>query len=116
MKPSTTDMPWNAITRLLRQPLPSDRPSAIIAWWESRRIAYNVVVGVVGLITAAVMVTVAFTCESQGGAPLGLPDPPALAIVGVLIYGVLANVCYTGGWITELLLVKLWNATPRASA
>ena len=56
------------------------------------------------------MVTVAFTCESRGGAPIGLPDPPGLAIVGVLVYGVLANVFYTGGWVTELLVARLWRA------
>jgi len=54
------------------------------------------------------MVTVAFTCESRGGAPIGLPDPPAFAIMGVLVYGVLANFCYTGGWITELVVAKVW--------
>jgi len=67
------------------------------------------IVGVVGLLSSAVMVTVAFTCESRGGAPIGLPDPPAFALVGVLLYGILANVCYTGGWITELMVAKLWS-------
>lgn len=110
MKSPTVDMPWKVITRLFRQPAASSRPAAIIAWWERRRIAYNVLVGLVGLITSAVMVMVAFTCESRGGAPVGLPDPPALAIVGVLVYGALANVCYTGGWITELLVVNFWDA------
>jgi hypothetical protein len=64
----------------------------------------------VGVVSSIVMVTVAFTCESRGGVPIGLPDPPALTIVAVVIYGLLANVCYTGGWITELLVVKLWQA------
>jgi hypothetical protein len=26
-----------------------------------------------------------------------------------LLYGVLANVCYTGGWITELIIAKVWS-------
>jgi len=64
---------------------------------------------VVGLISSAIMVAVALTCERLGGAPIGLPDPPAFAIVGVLLYGVLANVCYTGGWITELIIAKVWS-------
>jgi hypothetical protein len=55
------------------------------------------------------MVAVAFTCESRGGAPIGLPDPPAFALIGVLLYGILANICYTGGWITELVVAKLWS-------
>jgi hypothetical protein len=78
-------------------------------WWEARRVPYNVIVEVVGLSSSAVMVAVAFTCESRGGAPIGLPDPRAFALVGVLLYGILANACYTGGWITELLVAKLWS-------
>jgi hypothetical protein len=66
------------------------------------------IVGLVGLITSAVMLTVAFICERLGGVPIGLPDPPAFAVVGVVLYG-LANVCYTGGWITELLVARLWS-------
>src|SRR5262252_4322050 len=81
---------------------------AVVLWWEARRVPYNAIVGVTGLISSAVMVAVAFTCESRGGAPIGLPDPPAFAIVAAVLYGVLANVCYTGGWITELLLARVW--------
>ena len=86
-------------------PLPS---GAVIRWWEARRVPYNMIVGMVGLISSSVMVAVAFTCESRGGALIGLPDPPAFALVAVLLYGILANVCYSGGWITELLVAKLW--------
>jgi len=82
--------------------------ASVVLWWEARRVPYNVIVGVTGLISSAVMVAVAFTCESRGGAPIGLPDPPAFAIVAAVLYGVLANVCYTGGWITELLLARVW--------
>jgi hypothetical protein len=82
---------------------------AVILWWEARRVPYNVIVGGVGLISSAIMVAVAFTCESLDGTPIGLPDPPAFAIVGVLLYGVLANACYTGGWITELIVAKVWS-------
>ena len=81
---------------------------AVVLWWEARRVPYNVIVGMVGLMSSAVLVTVAFVCESRGGAPIGLPDPPILALLGVLLYGIVANVCYTGGWITELLVAKLW--------
>lgn len=89
--------------------------AAIVVWWEARRVPYNIIVGVAGLISSVVIVAVAFTCESWGGVPIGLrgasiglPDPPAIAIVGVVLYGMLANVCYTGGWITEVLVARLW--------
>jgi hypothetical protein len=87
-------------------PMPS---MAVVLWWEARRVPYNVIVGAVGLGTSAIMVAVAYTCESRGGAPIGLPDPPGLALVGVVLYGIVANICYTGGWITELLVGKLWS-------
>ena len=38
----------------------------------------------------------------------GLPDPPLFALIGVVIYGLLANVCFTGGWILELIVRKAW--------
>lgn len=56
------------------------------------------------------MVGVAFACERRGGAAIGLPDSPLFAIAGVLLYGIIANVCYTGGWITELLVARFWRA------
>src|ERR1043166_3100079 len=71
---------------------------AVMRWWEARRVPYNVIVEVVGLFSSAGRVGGAFTCESRGGAPIGLPDPRAFALVGVLLYGILANACYTGGW------------------
>lgn len=88
------------VRRLLRSRLftgPEAQPSAsqIIGWWEARRLAYNLVVGLTG-------------------EPVGLPDPPLLAIVGVVAYGVMANVCYTGGWVVELIVRRLWG--PAAGA
>jgi hypothetical protein len=60
-------------------------------------------------MSAAVIITTAWTCEQFGGVPLGLPDPPILAVIGVIAFGVIANVCYTGGWIVELLVAKAWR-------
>ncbi len=83
--------------------------AGVVGWWEARRVPYNIIVGAVGLVSAALMVAVAFTCERRGGAPIGLPDSPLFAIAGVLLYGIIANVCYTGGWITELLVARVWR-------
>jgi hypothetical protein len=35
---------------------------------------------------------------------LGFPDPPLFAIIGMFLYGLTANIFYTGGWIVELLI------------
>ena len=37
-----------------------------------------------------------------------MPDPPFFAFIGIILYGVMANVCYTGGWVTELIVKKIW--------
>ena len=87
----------------------TERVAGVVGWWEARRVPYNLIVGAVGLMSAAVMVSVAFTCERRGGAPIGLPDSPLFAIAGILLYGIVANVCYTGGWITELVVARLWR-------
>lgn len=86
--------------------------SQVIAWWELRRVPYNLIVGIVGVGAAVIMVITAVTCEQRGGEPIGLPDPPVLAIFGVLAYGLMANICYTGGWVAELVVRRL---RPRAN-
>jgi hypothetical protein len=64
-------------------------------------------VGVAGLFTCAV--TVAAIASDKFGEPLSLPDLPISAVLAVIAYGVGANVCYTGGWISEALVRKIWQ-------
>lgn len=77
-------------------PAPSIRrsPLAVIAWWEARRLTYNVAVGAAGLVTLAV----ADLLVTPAGHFVPLPL--------VLAYGVMANVCYTLGPVGELLLQR----------
>lgn len=97
------------IGRLLAAHAEGAHPTRIVLWWESRRVPYNLIVGATGLLTMTVMLATAFTCEQSGGAPIGLPDPPFLVPIGVIAFGVIANVCYTGGWIAELLATRVWG-------
>ena len=60
-------------------------------------------------MSGTLIIATAWTCERIGGVPVGLPDPPILAVIGVIAFGIIANVCYTGGWIVELLVAKLWR-------
>src|SRR5512146_1931345 len=72
-------------------PLPDHRRTtcSLLHWWESRRLLYNVVVGGTGLLTAGAV-------ELFGLLP---PAPHfGVPLVGVLVYGIAANVCYTLGW------------------
>ena len=91
---------WRLFSRRETAPGTSD----IIKWWELRRIPYNLAVGATGVFT--VVVTIA---SEKFGEPFGLPDPPIIAVFAVLAYGIGANVCFTGGWIVEIVARKLWR-------
>ena len=81
-----------------------------IAWWEARRIPYNLLVGATGLVSSAMCLITGILCEHFLGDPIGIPDPPVFALLGVAVYGIMANLCYTGGWVAELLVQKIWPA------
>jgi hypothetical protein len=82
-------------------PLPDLRrtPVSLFRWWESRRFFYNKVVGATGLFTLAGVFVLA-------------PDRAGLmpgAAYVVLTYGIMANVCYSLGWLTEVLARWAWG-------
>jgi hypothetical protein len=79
-------------------------PGEVIRWWEGRRLFFNAVVGCTGLITCVLLLSCAFTADATVGDPIGMPDGPLLGVFAIVLYGILANVFYTGGWISELLL------------
>jgi hypothetical protein len=81
----------------------------VVRWWEWRRIPYNVVVGTTGLMTSAVALGVGWFSEQRWGEPMGIPDPPIIAMVAVVAYGLAANICYTGGWVAELAARRIWG-------
>ena len=79
-----------------------------IRWWEKRRLTYNVAVGAAGLGTLAVTNLLFFVA---GGGPV---RPPLLFFA---VYGALATLFYTGGWVAELVLRRLFGRrTPVVAA
>ena len=84
-------------------PAPAARATgAIIRWWESRRLAYNLAVGAAG--------TVSFIVVSIGdsilmGVPHLMPWPFAV------MFGLGANVMYCLGPTIEILIEKVWGRT-----
>jgi hypothetical protein len=83
-------------------PAPARRtPTAIIGWWERRRLAYNVWVGSAGLVSVSVLI----------GASLLFGDGVRLTevLIPTTIFGVMANVCYLLGPTIEILIEKLWG-------
>jgi hypothetical protein len=92
-----------ALTRILF-PLPDHRrtPLTLLRWWESRRLTYNLFVGGAGLLTLAVVGLVSLL-------PPRPPLPPGFPWLGVVVYGTLANVCYSCGWLAEVAMRGLWR-------
>jgi hypothetical protein len=96
------------LSALCRRDVPITTARDAIGWWEARRIPYNLVVGSAGIFTCIIMGIVATGNFFLLNSDFGLPDPPLFALFGVVIYGITANVCFTGGWLAELVLRKIW--------
>ncbi len=85
-------------------PAPAERrPGAIWAWWERRRLAYNVWVGSAGAFTVAAGTFLSLLPPH----PEGLP--PLIIWQPIVLFGVLANLFYTSGAVLETLAQKLWG-------
>ena len=80
----------------------------IVGWWEARRIPFNLIVGATGIVTSVGILVTALISEHFLGEPIGMPDPPVIAVVGAVLFVLGANACYTGGWIGELLVRRAW--------
>ena len=85
-------------------PLPDFRrtPLSMLRWWESRRLFYNKVVGAAGLVSLA------------GFSIISLLPPHPIRIgwellVMPVVYGILANGCYSLGWIADVLARRVWG-------
>lgn len=91
-----------ALTRFFFRNEVSCRSNAeVIGWWESRRLPYNVAVGATGIASYAAVQLILLTPPNPTAIPL------ELSIAIPLVYGVLANVCYTGGWMAELWIRRV---------
>ena len=80
----------------------------VIGWWESRRVPFNLIVGSAGILSCIIVGVVAVGASILFDSDFGLPNPPLFALVGILLYGIVANICFTGGWLVELLVRRLW--------
>ncbi len=78
------------------------RPWDAIAWWEIRRIPFNLLILVVGLVSGFIA---AFAGSHVLNSSVDLGSP----FLTVIFYALAANLCYTLGWITELLWA--WSDT-----
>jgi len=92
----------SALTEFLF-PAPAPRTAGgIIAWWENRRLAYNLAVGAAGVVT----VTAVSIVESLMTGNLQVVPWPFL-----VLFGVGANVMYLLGPLIEILIDRVWGRT-----
>lgn len=86
-------------------PLPDVRrtPLSLLRWWESRRLFYNRVVGTTGLVTLAGF-SLFFALP-----PHSSPPPAEFLLVGTVAYALMANACYSLGWLAELAARAVWG-------
>jgi len=83
-------------------PAPAPRTArAILGWWESRRLAYNAMVGGAGLVSVGAIISMSLL--------FGDAVHPTQALIPITVFGVMANVCYLLGPATEILIQKLWG-------
>jgi len=85
---------------------PTGTRADIIRWWESRRFRFNVVIGSVGVATW-LLVMIAGSAAVKPGEDF---EEPLAMLFGPIIYGVMANACYTLGWAVDTIF---YRGTPR---
>lgn len=92
----------NALTEFLF-PAPAKRTAgSILGWWEKRRLPYNLAVGTAGVVSLGLGSI--FSALPPGGIVLTLfPWQP------IVLFAVMANVCYLLGPAVEIAIEKLWG-------
>jgi len=80
---------------------PSSFPN-IVKWWELRRIAFNVLVGAVGIVSFIVNLWLWTTYIQKPNEDDGFGP-----VVPAIVFGILANFFYTSGWIVEGLALAI---------
>jgi hypothetical protein len=74
---------------------------AILAWWEIRRIPYNLVLFAVGIPSFVLFLTfIVASGELE-------PGEDAVEPIALLAAPFLFNFCYTAGWVCEIGLTKV---------
>ena len=90
------------LTRLLFEPTLIRSPLRVVAWWESRRPAYNVIVGVTGAGAIVYANLISLLVRGEW-----MPFP----LLGIVAYGIAANLFYTLGWAVENVAER-WLGRP----
>ena len=100
---------WLRHSKLFARRTPAQSAWTVVKWWELRRVPYNFIVGLAGIAGGSISLAFAFMAERRG-IEVPWPDPPLFVFAFVILYGIAANVCFTGGWISELLARRIWGS------
>jgi hypothetical protein len=83
-------------------PAPAPRNAVeILKWWERRRLPYNLAVGAAGTVSVAVLAAVQLLPPFSSA--------PLIPIGGVVVFGLMANLCYLLGPAVELAIGLIWG-------
>ena len=80
----------------------------LVKWWEARRLRFNLWVGSVGVATW-LLVLIVGSLAVKPGVDF---EEPIMMIIGPIICGVIANVCFSLGWIVN---TAVYRGRPRAA-
>jgi len=79
----------------------------VIVWWELRRILYNIIVLIAGILSLVIMMTAASgRVHLEAGEDFFEP-------IMIPIFAFLCNMCYTLGWLTELFIKRSVTYGPK---
>ena len=74
----------------------------LVAWWEARRLRFNLYVGAVGA-AAWLLVMIAGSAAVKPGEDF---EEPIAMIIGPFVYAFLANISYTLGWVVDTVFYR----------
>lgn len=94
----------SALTRFFFTPVLAPKSAwTVINWWESRRAIYNLIVGAAGLVSLS---AIAFFDMLPPHSKI-----PQLPWAPIIVYAVMANLCYSIGPAIDLAIHRRWGAT-----
>jgi hypothetical protein len=73
----------------------------IIAWWEARRLPYNLLVGGAGLLSLVLTSLLAALPPFGGDVPFMWAP--------IVAFGIMANVCYLIGPVLDVCITRMWK-------
>jgi hypothetical protein len=85
-------------------------PSKRWFWWEARRPYFNLVVGLAGLagtvLAFGFLVAMSSLDVKLPASSMDMPEQEMLLLLFVLAYGIMANIAYSLGALTEWLVLR----------